>query len=345
MNPAVSVIILNWDGRHLLERFLPSVVETTYPNAEIIVADNASTDDSLEWLSTNYPSVRIIRHPENWGYAKGNNEAVLQTDGDLVVLLNNDVEVEPGWLEPLVAEIMSESDIGAVQPKLLDENRHSKFEYAGASGGHMDRFGFTFTRGRLFFTVEEDAGQYDDISDIFWATGATLMLKRSALAKTGLLDERFEFHMEEIDLCWRLYRAGYRIRVVPESRVYHRGGSSLPRSSSKKAYYNFRNSLLMLDKNLPSTGRRRTILSRFLFDFGALLRTLATLNFGDAGAILKAYRDFLKLKDVKDPASDHSGAGLSDVPPSYKGSVVIDYFLRGRKIYSELPRKRFLLGQ
>jgi GT2 family glycosyltransferase len=325
----------------LLERFLPSVAASSYPNLEVVLADNASSDDSIEWTRSRFPTVRIIRHPENWGFCKGNNEAIRQTDSEYVLLLNNDVEVESDWLQPLIAEMVAKPELAAVQPKLLDVERRSRFEYAGASGGHMDKHGFTFSRGRLFFTLEPDSGQYDNPDDIFWATGAAILLRRSCLDAVGLLDERFEFHMEEIDLCWRLQRAGFGIRVVPSSRVYHAGGSSLPRESTRKTYFNYRNSLLMLHNNLPRVGRRRTFAVRVLLDGLALLKSLLKLQGGQAAAIVRAYRDFIGLRSAPSGSSGISAKRAVDVYPSYRGSVVADYFLRGRKTFSSLPVERF----
>jgi len=356
LNSKVTVVILNWNGLALLQRFLSSVTSSTYPNLDIVLADNASEDASVAWTQTNFPTIQVIRHAQNWGFSKGNNEAIRQTGGDYVALLNNDVEVTSDWLEPLVGELDRNPDVAAVQPKLLDVNSKSRFEYAGGSGGRMDRHGFTFTRGRLFDSIEEDTGQYDDTQEIFWATGAAILLRRAVLETTGLLDERFEFHMEEIDLCWRIRRAGFGIRVVPASRVYHAGGSSLPRGSSKKAYYNYRNSLLMLHKNLPQNGRFRTLAVRLLLDVIALLRSLLTFNGGDAWAMVRAYKDFLDIRgqtsgvsyqapDIRDKTSEtREDPGMVDVLPSYTGSIILDYFLRGRKTFSDLPSGKFRLG-
>jgi len=340
-SPKVSVIVLNWDGLALLKRFLPSVVASSYSNLEVVVADNASTDGSVDWIGATLPSVRVIQHPENWGFCKGNNEAIRQTDGEFVALLNNDVEVEANWLEPLVDEMLLNQSVAAVQPKLLDVERRSRFEYAGASGGHMDRYGFTFARGRLFLTLEDDSGQYDDVQEIFWATGAAILLRRSALDVTGLLDERFEFHMEEIDLCWRLRRSGFDIRVVPRSRVYHAGGSSLPRDSTRKTYLNYRNSLLMLDKNLPEKGRSRTFAVRVLLDSIAFLTLILSLSGDQAWAVARAYRDFFRLRSSTTEGEATAYRSESEVYPSYRGSIVADYFVRRRKTFASLPTEKF----
>lgn len=337
--------MLNWNGLALLQRFLPFVVASSYSNVEVVVADNASTDDSVDWVRAALPSVRVIRHPENWGFCKGNNEAIRQTDGEFVVLMNNDVEVETNWLEPLVDEMLLDPTVAAVQPKLLDVDARSRFEYAGASGGHMDRYGFTFSRGRLFSTLEDDSGQYDDVQEIFWATGAATLLRRSALDVTGLFDERFEFHMEEIDLCWRLQKSGFAIRVVPRSRVYHAGGSSLPRDSARKTYFNYRNSLLMLDKNLPPKGRTRTFAVRVLLDSVAFLKSILSLSGNQAWAVARAYRDFIRLRSSTTEIADTGYRSETEVYPSYRGSIVVDYFVRRRKTFASLPTKKFRFGR
>lgn len=340
--PRVSIIIVSWNEQSVVQQCLPSVVATDYPDLEIIFADNASTDGSGAWVAREYPSVKIVRHPENWLFARGNNAALPHATGDLVLLLNNDVEVPPGWLRPLVDTMTSHPDVAAVQPKLLQYGDRGRFEYAGGAGGHLDRLGYPFTRGRLVNTMEADRGQYDDAQDVFWATGAALLLRRSALDEVGLLDERFEMHMEEIDLCWRLQRHGYRVRAQPRSTVYHIGGASLPQGSPRKAYYNFRNSLLLLYKNLPPSEWRRTLPLRMACDFGALGRALVAGNPREATAILRAYRDAFQMRshyrDVR-PSSDTDA-----VLPSYRGILPVEYFLRGRRTFADLPPAQFRQG-
>lgn len=333
--PLVSIIIVSWNGLPLLKQCLPSVTATTFERFEVIIADNASTDGTVSWLQDNYPEVRIVTHPENWAFCKGNNEAIPHAKGIYILLLNNDVEVEPDWLEPLVASLDANPSIAAVQPKLLQYTDRSCFEYAGASGGFIDQYGYPFTRGRLFFTMEKDEGQYDDARDVFWATGAALLLRRSALEEVGYLDEAFFMHMEEIDLCWRLHRKGYRVRVEPTSVVYHIGGASLPQGNPRKTYYNFRNSLLMLYKNLPPAAWRKIFVRRALLDGIAMVRALFTGAFSEFGAIFRAYRDaHVMSKTYTDsrPASEKQ-----QVPLTYQRSIVLDYFLRNRKRFSDLP--------
>lgn len=337
--PRVSVIIVSWNALPLLQQCLPSVVATDYPNLQILLADNASTDGSAAWVAATFPEVRIVRHPENWAFCRGNNAALPHATGAYVLLLNNDVEVPPGWLTPLVEVMETRPEVAAVQPKLLRYDDRDRFEYAGAAGGFLDRYGYPFTRGRLFFTMEEDQGQYDDARDVFWATGAALLLRRAALDAVGLLDERFVMHMEEIDLCWRLHRHGYRVRVEPASEVYHIGGGSLPQGNPRKVYYNFRNSLLMLYKNLPPAAWRRLFPQRVALDGLALLRALGAGRPREAAAILRAYADAHRMqshyRDQRPP---------DDAPwtrPPYRGSIVLDYFLRGRRRFSDLPPTAF----
>lgn len=337
--PTVSVIIVSWNARSVVEQCLPSVVATEYPNLEIIFADNASTDGSAAWIARHYPQVKIVRHPENWLFARGNNAAFPHASGEYVVLLNNDVEVPPDWLHPLV-EVMTENpDVGAVQPKLLQYDDRSRFEYAGASGGYLDRVGYPFTRGRLFNTLEVDRGQYDDARDVFWATGAALLLRKSALAEVGLLDDRFEMHMEEIDLCWRLQRHGYRVHVEPESTVYHIGGASLPQSSPRKTYYNFRNSLLMLYKNLPPSAWQRTFPLRVALDAVAFLRAVVRGNIGEAKAMIRAYVDAHQMRDHYQDV--RPAPTETPILPPYRGLAPVDYFLRSRRTFRDLPRDKF----
>jgi len=338
-SPRISIIIVSWNARSVVRECLPSVVATDYPNLEIIFADNASTDGTAAWIAREYPSVKIVRHPENWLFARGNNAALPHTTGEYVLLLNNDVEVPPDWLHPLVETMEENPDVGAVQPKLLQYDDKNRFEYAGGAGGFIDRAGYPFTRGRLFNTMERDHGQYDNPCDVFWATGAAVLLRRSALDEVGLLDERFEMHMEEIDLCWRLHRHGYRVRVQPQSTVYHIGGASLPQSSPLKTYYNFRNGLLLLYKNLPPSIWRKTMLLRMPCDAAALGRLLSAGKWTEAASVLRAYRDAYQMRRHYTDARPDETDPL--VPPPYRGLAPVDYFLRGRKTFSALPAERF----
>ena len=258
----VAVIILNWNGAALLRRYLPSVIANTNSTiADVIVADNGSTDESVKVLKEEFPEVKTLLFSENWGFADGYNKCVAQTAYKYTVLLNSDVRTPEGWLEPLYEYMEAHSDVGAVQPKLLKDfgpdDPRQVFEYAGAAGGYIDKHGYPYCRGRIFGTVEEDHGQYDgEVTDIFWATGACFMVRSEVYLKVGGLDKDFFAHMEEIDLCWRLLNAGYRNCYIPQSRVYHLGGGSLPQGNPRKTYLNFRNNLLLLHKNLPAKDAR-----------------------------------------------------------------------------------------
>lgn len=342
--PRVSVIIVTWNALPLLKRFLPSVVATDYPNLEVILADNASTDGSATFVRERFPSVEVVRHPANWRFCRGNNAALPHATGRYVVLLNNDVEVPPGWLRPLVRLLEEQPDVAAAQPKLLQTEAPGRFEYAGAAGGFIDRTGYPFTRGRLFQLLEADRGQYDDARDVFWATGAAMLLRREALTgdhsrAVGLLDEAFEMHMEEIDLCWRLWRAGWRVQVEPSSEVYHLGGSSLPQGTPQKTYYNFRNNLLMLYKHLPPHRWRRTLALRAGLDAAAAARMVGQGRPGEARAVVRAYRDAHRLKGQY--AGERPASDAETVLPPYRGLVAADHFLHGRRRFSELPAGRF----
>ncbi len=332
-------MIVSWNGQALLERFLPSVVGAAGPADEIVVADNASTDGSVAWLARSHPGVGVVVHPENWLFARGNNAAVPATTGDVLVFLNNDVEVTPGWLDPLVTAL-AEPGIVAVQPKLLQHADRGRFEYAGASGGFLDRHGIPFTRGRLFDTMERDKGQYDDPRDVFWATGAALAVRRDAFVSAGGFDEAFGMHMEEIDLCWRLQRAGGRIRVAPSSQVFHLGGASLPQGSPRKTYLNYRNNLVMLAKNLPEEVRRPILRERRVLDAAAAARAMVARRPAEARAIRRAWADFAAVRpDLPRPAD-----GERLIVPTYRRSVVADYYARGRRRFSDLPADGWLDG-
>lgn len=340
MGTRVSIIIVTWNGLELLRQCLPSVVATDYSDFEIIVSDNASTDGSKEWIESSFPSVRVIRHPENYAFCRGNNEAIKIASGDYIVLLNNDVEVPSNWLTPLIRQMESDSTLGAVQPKLLQMDDRSRFEYSGGAGGHLDKYGYPFTRGRIFFTMEKDQHQYDSTAPIFWASGAAIVLRRAALDRVGLLDENFVLHMEEIDLCWRLQRFGYDILAVPQSEVYHIGGASLPSTDPMKTYYNFRNGLLLLYKNLPP-GKWLTVFPvRALLDVVASLRLALKGEMRSSLAVLRAFYHAHKMKSLY---ADERGQGTRSILPDYRRSIVVDYYLRKRDTFSQLPEENFAL--
>lgn len=335
--PKVAVVILNWNGKHHLEEFLPSVVKSTYANLEIIVGDNASTDDSIDFVKENYSEVRIIRNDENYGFAGGYNRVLAQVECDYYILLNSDVEVTPDWIEPVIRLMDADKAVAAAQPKLLSYQSRNMFEYAGAAGGFIDIFGYPFCRGRIFDTVERDHGQYDQSSEVFWATGAALFIRRSAWLEVEGLDADFFAHMEEIDLCWRLKNRGYKIMYCAESTVYHLGGGTLHAESPYKTYLNFRNNLVMLHKNLPLFQAVLILFVRFFLDFISLLKFLKDGKSSNARSINKAHINFFRsfFKTVRKREASRRSANPFGI---YGGSIVWNYFILKKKKYTDLSR-------
>ncbi|MDG1572854.1 glycosyltransferase family 2 protein [Robiginitalea sp. M366] len=291
--PSIAIVILNWNGKALLERFLPSVVRYS-PGAEIMVADNASEDDSVAFLQEAYPQVRIIQNPENGGFAQGYNWALEAVETDLYCLLNSDVEVTEGWLDPVLDLFKRNPEIGIIQPKIRDLLHPSRFEYAGAAGGFLDRFGYPFCRGRIFQTLEEDLGQYDDTRPIFWATGACMFIRKSVFRELEGFDADYFAHQEEVDLCWRAHNHGHQVYYTGESAVYHLGGSTLSNMDPRKTYLNFRNSLFSITKNLPRKKAFPIIFCRLLLDGVAALRFLLQGRLPHALAILRAHLSYYR---------------------------------------------------
>lgn len=327
----VAVIILNWNGEKLLREFLPSVITNTDTAiADVIVADNGSTDSSTALLAREFPQVKVLAFKENLGFAGGYNRALRDTGYRYTVLLNSDVETPAGWLRPLHDFMEAHPEAGGCQPKILAYTDKSRFEYAGAAGGYIDRNGYPYCRGRIFATVEEDCGQYDTPAEVFWATGAALMVRTDLYNRLGGLDERFFAHMEEIDLCWRMQLAGWQLWCVPACHVYHLGGGSLPADNPRKTYLNFRNNLLLLHKNLPEADLRAALLRRRLLDTVAWARFIVTGDFANARAILKAHRDFrlMRRNYTSHPSKNLLRAGRPD--------ILTAYYLRGKHKYSEL---------
>lgn len=330
-NKPIAVIILNWNGHDLLNEYLPQVVATTDSAvADIIVADNGSTDNSVELLKTKFPEVKLLQFDTNHGFAQGYNLAIEQTQYKYTILLNSDVATAPGWITPLYEYMEANPNVGACQPKLLAYKQKDEFEYAGASGGFIDRNGYPYCRGRIFGTVEKDHGQYDDVISVFWATGAALMIRSQVYLTAGGLDKDFFAHMEEIDLCWRVLLMGYDIKVVPQSVAYHLGGGSLPASNPRKTYLNFRNNLLMLHKNLPDATRNRKLFVRRLLDTIAWAKFMATFDFKNANAILKAHNDF---RTMRKRYTSHPDVDLLDQRNDTHRNIIVDYYLRGRKTW------------
>ena len=325
----LSVVILNWNGRRHLERYLPSVVAHTEGDAEVVVADNGSTDDSLQWLRLNYPDVRVIRLDRNYGFAGGYNRALREVASEYVLLLNSDVEVTAGWWQPLVEVLDTESDVAAVAPKLLADMERTKFEYAGAAGGFIDYLGYPFCRGRILSNVEEDRGQYDNRRDIFWASGAAMCCRREVFNSLGGFDEDFFAHMEEIDLQWRMQLAGWRIVVEPKSVVYHLGGGTLP-ASSRKIFLNHRNNLAMLFKCASPMQRAVVAVVRPATDMLEVLVNLVTLHPQRAWAIVRAWGEFIAWHGVLS-RKRKAVVRTKKVDNIYRNSIVLRYIFGGRK--------------
>ena len=319
----VAIVILNWNCRSLMERFVP-VLKKNIPrdNCFIVVADNASTDDSLPWLQTNHPDIEVIALEENFGFAGGYNRALRLIEADYYVLLNSDVEVSPGWLDTLIAFMEDNPDAGVCQPKIRSLSNRGFFEYAGAAGGYIDRFGYPFCRGRILSNIEKDEGQYDEEQQCFWASGACMMVRSDLYHYLGGLDELFFAHMEEVDFCWRAKLAGHQVWAVPQAVVYHLGGASLDNASPRKLYLNYRNSLLMLQKNLPVSERSHIMRTRGVLDFCSSVVYLLSGRWSYFKAVRRARRDFRKLKDhieVSSFSEDGNDMGL------FYGSIIFRY--------------------
>ena len=324
----------------MLRQYLPSVLQYSRDEATIYVADNASTDDSLSLLRDCFPEVRLIVLEKNWGFAEGYNRALSQIDAEYYLLLNSDIEVKHHWLTPLVEFMDSHPDAAACQPKLLSVFDHDMFEYAGASGGYLDRYGYPFCRGRLFDTVERDEGLYDNCEQVLWATGAALLVRARIYKEVGGLDARFFAHNEEIDMCWRMCILGYKVYCVPDSQVYHVGGGTLPKSNPMKTFMNFRNNLTMLYKCLPEADLCPVMCMRWLLDYlAAWEMLLLKRNWGDFLSVFRARRAFSRWK--KDFAEDRrkiqESRMVENIPVQRSFSLLWQYYVKGRKRYSELP--------
>ena len=338
-SPKVTIVILNWNGQKYLRQFLPSVLSTQYSNYEVIIADNGSTDDSISFLQTNYPSIRHIRFTENLGFAKGYNDALKQVESDYYVLLNSDVEVTASWLQPQVDLLESDKNIAATQPKILSYKNKKMFEYAGAAGGWLDKYGYPFAKGRVFDVCEEDNGQYDQSEPIFWASGAALLIRSKIFHEMKGFDEYFFAHQEEIDLCWRIQLAGYKIYSCPSSVVYHVGGGTLPRGNSLKTYLNFRNNRIMMSKNLPLSKKLWVMPARnFLDGLSAWKGLLA----GDGGyfiAILRAQLAFLKWWFFYQKKSVFPATKKGKLSGLLQKNMVWQHFARKKNRFSEIVGK------
>jgi GT2 family glycosyltransferase len=335
----VAVVILNYNGKEFLRKFLPQVINRSSKDAEIWVADNNSLDGSVEVMCEEFPKVKLLENKYNAGFAGGYNMALKRIEAEYYVLLNSDIEVTENWIRPVIELMDSDPEIAACQPKIVSFYERDEFEYAGAGGGFIDRYGYPFCRGRVFQALEKDEGQYDDEAEVFWATGACMFVKAEIYHRFNGLDEDFFAHMEEIDFCWRLKNAGYKIMFCPSSKVFHVGGGTLPKKSARKTYLNFRNNLSLLYKNLPRKFFFKTFLTRMILDGIAGLKFFVEGDFQDFIAVIEAhlyfYRNLAKLKK-KRAEIDHM-----QVSKMYKKNLVIQHFIRGKKKFSELDSSDF----
>ena len=330
----IAIVILNWNTRQHLETFLPFLVEySTSCEVQIIVADNASTDDSVDFLKNNYPDISLVLLDKNFGFAEGYNLSLKQVEAEYYIILNSDIEVTENWIPPLIDLLEKNPEIGACMPKLRSYFNRDYFEYAGSAGGYIDKFGYPFCKGRVFLTLEKDNGQYDGIHQVFWATGACMVIKAKVFHEMGGFDPYFFAHQEEIDLCWRLQNHGYKIYCNTESVLYHWGGGTLPKSNPQKTYLNFRNNLVLLYKNLPKKVRYKMLFIRLILDGIAALKFAVGSQPGEFGAVFRAHLSFYKY------FFNHKPAKSSNNPLSliYQKSIVFQYFVKNKKFYSELP--------
>lgn len=338
----VSIVILNWNGEKYLNDFLPVLLNNTLiPDVEVVVADNASTDGSLALLDAKFPTVKVLKLDKNYGFAGGYNKALELVDAEYFVLLNSDIEVTNDWLSPLLEYMDSNKDVAACQPKIRAYNNREYFEHAGAAGGFIDYLGYPFCRGRVMGHVEADRGQYDDVIDVFWATGACLMIRSEVFKKVGGLDDQFFAHMEEIDLCWRLNARNYRIVCIPQSVVYHVGGGTLNTESPYKTYLNFRNNLLMLYKNLPQNMLKEVLMWRRMLDYVAAIQFFITGKKENAKSVIKARNDFKNMLPEFDNKRTENilFATRTNCNEMLKKSLIVEYYLRRKNTYQKLIQK------
>ena len=332
----VAVVILNWNGEEMLRRFLPGVLAHT--QAEIYVADNASTDKSLELLSVDFPAVKTILLERNYGFAEGYNRALAQIEAEYFVLLNSDVEVKDDWISPMLQYLDTHPEVAACQPKILSWHAPDKFEYAGAAGGYMDAWGYPYCRGRIMNTVETDEGQYDTVAPVFWATGAALMVRSAVYHEVGGLDARFFAHMEEIDLCWRLRARGRQLACIPQSVVFHVGGATLKKENPRKTFLNFRNNLVMLYKNLPQEDLASVMRVRAVLDYVAAFSFILKGQLPNALAVFRARRAYHSLRTslAASRKENLKKTTLAVIPERTKNSILAQFYLHGKKFFSQL---------
>lgn len=328
-----AVVILNWNGEGFLREFLPVALKYTSADSEVIIADNASTDGSLEFLANEYPQVQTIKLDKNYGFTGGYNRALSQIEARYYILLNSDVEVTPNWDVPLITLLENRQDVGAVMPKMLSYYNHKEFEYAGAAGGFLDKYGYPLCRGRVFHTLEKDCGQYDGTHEIFWASGACLAVRAKLYHQLGGLDDLLFAHMEEIDFCWRLQHLNYKVLSTSQSEIYHLGGGTLPKYSPRKSFLNFRNNLIILYKNLPAERFNKIYITRIFLDLIAAFYFLANLNFSGFYIVFKAHAVFnqlritRKIKRIEKPLQN---------PTFINKNSVYQYFVKGKKTYRQI---------
>lgn len=339
VHPRVAVVILNWNGKKFLKDFLPGVLEYSAEEADIYVVDNRSSDDSVTFLKIAHPSIKLIENEENYGFAGGYNAGLKQIDADYYILLNSDIEVTKDWINPVITWMEADRNIAACQPKIRSFYEPEMFEYAGAAGGFIDKNGYPFCRGRIFQTIEKDVGQYDDRAEVFWATGACMFVRSELFFDAGGFDDGFFAHMEEIDLCWRLKNQGYKIAYCPDSTVFHVGGGTLPKESSRKTFLNMRNNLFMLYKNLPEDKLSKVLKFRYLMDGVAALKFLKDGGWKNFKAVVKAHRSFREHKrQLNEHRKQTSKTNVSNI---YDGNIVKEYFLNGKKHFSDLDKQKF----
>ena len=335
----VAIVILNWNGQAMLAKYLPNVIEYSRQDAEVWVADNCSSDQSMRLLETQFPQVKTTVLEQNFGFAEGYNRALKQIEAEYYILLNSDVEVSHHWLTPLIEFMDSHPQVAACQPKLLAEYDKDSFEYAGACGGFLDKYGYPFCRGRIFNMVERDNGQYDYQQEILWATGACMMIRSKDYWDAGGLDGRFFAHNEEIDLCWRLRLMGRQIYCIPESEVYHVGGGTLPKSNPMKTFLNFRNNLTMLYKNLSDNELKKVMRMRWFLDYLAAFEMLILgRNWGDFKAVFKARKAFKAWRADfdEDRRQIQTSRQETEIPQIYQKSILWQYYAKGKKTFKDL---------
>ncbi|MFO7862612.1 MAG: glycosyltransferase family 2 protein [Salinivirgaceae bacterium] len=335
--PQTAIVILNWNGQQMLADFLPSVLRHTDASAnQVIVADNASSDNSVDWLKAHYPELRIIELDQNYGFAGGYNKALEQIEATYYVLLNSDIEVTANWLPPLLSALENDDQVAAVQPKILAYHNKTAFEYAGASGGYIDKFGYPFCRGRILDTLEEDRGQYNDPVSIMWATGACLAIDAKQFHAVGGFDARFFAHMEEIDLCWRLKNRNFQIKVIPQSTVYHVGGGTLPNNSPRKLFLNYRNNLVLLYKNVPANERFGIMFTRFILDTLSAFLYVLKGQPNLFAQVFKARFAYYKMRKHYKKSTLGEQKSLAKHPEIFSKSILWSYFVKKHKTFDSL---------